>query len=390
MAGKAYLLKTSRVGLREWLERDAAPFAEMNSDPDVMRYFPRTLTTAETESFVGRIVAHFADTGFGLYAVDELASRAFIGFIGFQTATFESDFTPCIEIGWRLARRHWGKGYATEGAAGCLRWGFAELGLAEVCSFTARINAASISVMKKIGLRHRRDFKHPEIDPAHALADHVLYCITKKEYEPMAGIRTTPSSSGMPSGQPGPEASARIARTDRSREHLTAHTENRCIRCGTFMDLVDDHAARGRRLIEVHGPPMGYDQKHRSGLRHDLDDDLAVRAVGGSEVELDRPGGAFCRDAGRDSPVAPFVQRTASGLEGERRNLDAFHSGIHGGEVCGDCLKLSERLRGVYFAEALLKLAHRQTPVGGSVAQVLRGRVTVGVCSPARRQRMIL
>lgn len=172
----------------------------MNCDPEVMRYFPKVLTPPETEAFVQRIVAHFQERGFGLYAVDELSTATFIGFIGFQSATFQSEFTPCIEVGWRLARTFWGKGYATEGATACLRHGFTKLGLQEVCSFTAEVNLRSVRVMQKVGFKYRRDFHHPRLDPTHFLSTHVLYGLTRREYE----------TSGEPRSQAVAENSPRI------------------------------------------------------------------------------------------------------------------------------------------------------------------------------------
>ncbi|HUX21665.1 MAG TPA: GNAT family N-acetyltransferase [Spirochaetia bacterium] len=176
-----YHIETERLGLRLWRPTDSPLFAAMNSDPRVMAYFPRTLAREESLQFVERIEEHFRRHGFGLYAVDELASGSYIGFIGVQMATFEASFTPCLEIGWRLDHPYWGKGYATEGARACLRYGFRDLELKEVCSFTAEINLPSIAVMKKIGLRHRLNFLHPRVNPSDRLAPHVLYGIARAE-----------------------------------------------------------------------------------------------------------------------------------------------------------------------------------------------------------------
>lgn len=107
------------------------------------------------------------------------ATNEFIGFIGFHTATFESDFTPCIEIGWRLKKEAWGKGYATEGAKACLEYGFEELGFDEIYSFTADINEPSKQVMRKIGLKFLTEFDHPKVDPDSTLREHVLYYVQR-------------------------------------------------------------------------------------------------------------------------------------------------------------------------------------------------------------------
>ena len=178
----SYIIVTERLGLRTWLQKDTIPFAEMNSDPIVMRYFPKLLSQSETVNFLGEIERHFKEFGFGLFAVDELATGSFIGFIGLQTATFESDFTPCVEVGWRLHTGFWGRGYATEGASACLDQGFRRFGLEEICSFTSAVNARSVAVMKRIGLRYRKDFGHPRIDAKHELHRHVLYSLRRTEY----------------------------------------------------------------------------------------------------------------------------------------------------------------------------------------------------------------
>lgn len=168
-------LETSRLNLRDWLSADLEHFCKMNADPDVMNYFPRVLSSAETERFYQVILAEFKEYGFGLYAVEEKRTKEFIGFIGFHRATFESDFTPCIEIGWRLKKNAWGQGYATEGARACLEYGFKNLGFSEVVSFTAEINKPSVNVMKKIGMKPVKTFLHPRVDQDSPLKKHVLY-----------------------------------------------------------------------------------------------------------------------------------------------------------------------------------------------------------------------
>lgn len=194
-----YLLTTPRLGLRRWLPGDSGLFAAMNADPEVMRFFPRMLSRSETEVFIQRIEAHFDRHGYGLYAVEERETGRFIGFIGFQWARLETDFTPCIEIGWRLERTRWGMGYATEGARKCLRHGFETLGFQAVFSFTSSINRRSIAVMERIGLKYRKNFGHPGLPPDHALHDHVLYSITRMEFDCQVhdhqfGMQTIPNS----------------------------------------------------------------------------------------------------------------------------------------------------------------------------------------------------
>ncbi len=170
-----YVITSDRLGLRMWHSEDIRPFIEMNRDPEVMRYFPNVLTGVESENFFERIKKHFLEYGYRLYAVDEIIKQNFLGFIGFQWASFKSEFTPCIEIGWRILRKYWNKGYATEGAGACINYGFKVLRFDEIFSFTAEVNIRSIRVMQKIGLKYRKDFGHPALNPSHELFNHVLF-----------------------------------------------------------------------------------------------------------------------------------------------------------------------------------------------------------------------
>ena len=174
--------ETERLIFRDWQESDIVPFRAMNNDPRVMAFFPNTLSDTETDAFVGRIKDEFKTYGYGLYAAEEKESGAFIGFIGFHWAAFPSAFTPCIEIGWRLKCDAWGKGYATEGAKACLKYGFETLGFREVLSFTSKTNGRSESVMNKIGMRKRAEFDHPNLDDNSDLKAHVLYEITQTDW----------------------------------------------------------------------------------------------------------------------------------------------------------------------------------------------------------------
>src|SRR5690606_29831698 len=157
------VLETSRLILRDWQHSDLEPFCHLNADEEVMNFFPKALTTEQTMTLHQVIVTEFKEYGFGLYAVEVKETNEFIGFIGFHRATFDADFTPCVEIGWRLKKEAWGKGYATEGAKACLQYGFSNLGFNEVYSFTADINTPSKNVMKKIGLNFIKTFDHPKI-----------------------------------------------------------------------------------------------------------------------------------------------------------------------------------------------------------------------------------
>lgn len=171
--------ETERLRFRDWNDYDLIKLRQMNKDENVMRYFPSTMSDEETDIFYNNIQKEFKEYGYGLYAV-ESKSEGFIGFIGFHRATFEAEFTPCIEIGWRLISDAWGKGYATEGAKACLNYGFSKLNFDRVYSFTAKINLPSQNVMKKLGMEEMMGFNHPKVDKTSNLYRHVLYFITSK------------------------------------------------------------------------------------------------------------------------------------------------------------------------------------------------------------------
>jgi RimJ/RimL family protein N-acetyltransferase len=178
--------ETERLLLRPWRESDRAPFAAMNADAEVMRYFAAPLTEAASNALIDWNLEHFARHGFGLYAAEVLDKGDFAGFIGLTVPSFIAEFTPCVEIGWRLARRFWGRGLATEGAREVLRYALGDGGLPEVVSFTTESNAASRRVMEKLGMTHDRtdDFDHPRIPEGHPLRRHVLYRISGRKQAP--------------------------------------------------------------------------------------------------------------------------------------------------------------------------------------------------------------
>ena len=175
-----YLFESQRLGFRNWKESDIIPFAKMNSDLEVMQYFPLPLSRKETINLVNRNQSHFKKWDFGLWAVEEKESENFIGFIGLNYADFKSSFTPCFEIGWRLDSRFWGKGYASEGARLCIEKGFEEFNLKEIYSFTSVLNTKSENVVIKIGMKKVMEFEHPKLDKKNLLCKHVLYRISRK------------------------------------------------------------------------------------------------------------------------------------------------------------------------------------------------------------------
>ena len=170
-------LRTERLVLRDWRDSDLAPFAALNADPDVMQYFRGTLTRAESDAFAARIRANLQQDGWGLWAVEVIGGEPFIGFVGLARQTFEAHFTPAVEVGWRLAKAAWGRGYAPEAARAVIEFGFAELGLTEIVSITTAGNAKSRRVMQKIGMTYEPadDFEYPLLEEGHPLRPSVLY-----------------------------------------------------------------------------------------------------------------------------------------------------------------------------------------------------------------------
>jgi RimJ/RimL family protein N-acetyltransferase len=171
------VLETERLWLRHWREADEDPMCAINQDSEVMAYFPELQDRATTLRFFEKVRTHFAEHGYGLWAVEEKSSGEFIGFIGLMAVDFEAHFTPAVEIGWRLASSHWRRGLATEGASAVLRYAFTALDLDEIVSFTSVDNKASRRVMEKIGLQRgvADDFDHPQLPDGHVLRAHVLY-----------------------------------------------------------------------------------------------------------------------------------------------------------------------------------------------------------------------
>ncbi len=171
------IITTPRLGLRLWKPSDLAPFAAMNADSRVMEFYPGSLTREESDALASRIRASWAVHGFGLWALEIPGVADFAGFVGLSVPRFEAAFTPCVEIGWRLAAAHWGHGYATEGARAVLVYGFGRLGLTEIVSFTATQNLRSQAVMLRIGMVRcpELDFEHPVLSKGHRLSRHVFY-----------------------------------------------------------------------------------------------------------------------------------------------------------------------------------------------------------------------
>lgn len=183
MAVPAIEFGTPRLAFRAWQDRHRAPFAAMNADPEVMRYFPALLSADQTNAGVDIWCRQFADQGWSNWAVELRDTGEFIGFIGLSVPRRQLPFSPCVEIGWRLKRSAWGQGYATEGATECLRVGFDRLGLDEIVSFTTLANLPSIAVMKRIGMSDANaNFEHPAVPEGSPLRVHCLYKITRAQW----------------------------------------------------------------------------------------------------------------------------------------------------------------------------------------------------------------
>lgn len=179
--GQAPVLRTDRLLLRGWREDDLEPFRALNADPEVMEHFVAPLTGEQSDAFVLEgIVPGFAAWGYGLWAVEVVDGPRFIGFTGLSDPSFDAWFTPCTEVGWRLARPAWGHGYATEAARAAIAHAFDHAGLEEIVSFTAPANTRSIAVMERLGMTPGGEFEHPRVPAGHPLRRHLLYRLPRR------------------------------------------------------------------------------------------------------------------------------------------------------------------------------------------------------------------
>ncbi len=174
-------IETDRLILREWQDQDINAFVQINQDPLVLEFLPSALSKQEVIDWIKRINQHIHDHGFGLWAATLKSSGECIGYVGLNVPNFCAHFTPCVEIGWRLASNYWGYGYATEAAKAVLDVAFTQLKLKEIVAFTVSANKRSIRIMEKIGMQRNPadDFNHPRLPLDHPLSKHVLYRITK-------------------------------------------------------------------------------------------------------------------------------------------------------------------------------------------------------------------
>ena len=186
---KQSALEADRLILRQWRDEDCAPFARINADPRVMEFFPQILSREESDDMASRCHELIAQRGWGFWAVELKGYSDFIGIVGLNEPQDRLPCSPCIEIGWRLAYRHWGRGYATEAGNRALQFAFEELILNEVVAFTTLTNKRSREVMERLGMVNtNRDFDHPALVPNHSLSRHVLYSISRKGWRERAEI----------------------------------------------------------------------------------------------------------------------------------------------------------------------------------------------------------
>lgn len=185
-------VETLRLLLRGWREADRVPYARINADPKVMRHFPSTLTREQSDQMVDRMMAAWEANSFGLWAVERKDNGVFIGFVGLAAPSWQAPFTPCVEVGWRLAASSWGNGFAPEAAMAALEFGFDHVDLPndEIVSFTTTQNHNSQRVMQKIGMRldPAREFDHP-LTPGWVEQRHVLYCMERKHWHARSSSR---------------------------------------------------------------------------------------------------------------------------------------------------------------------------------------------------------
>jgi len=172
-------VRTDRLVLRRWQDADREPFAAMNADPEVMRHFPARLDRASSDAFVDRIEDLFGVQGYGLWALEVIATGAFIGFTGLHPMPDGVPGAGGVEVGWRLSRDAWHHGYATEAARAAVGVAFDGAGLPRLWSMTAVRNEPSQAVMRRLGMAPHARFDHPRLPPGHPLRPHVAYGLTR-------------------------------------------------------------------------------------------------------------------------------------------------------------------------------------------------------------------
>ena len=182
MNTEKYIFKSERLGFRNWKLEDLTEFAEINSDPHVMEHFPKPLSYKETKEFILRLQKHYSKWGYTYYATEIIETGELIGFIGLAYQTYKTEFTPAMDIGWRLKKTAWGKGYATEGAKKCLAYAFSNLNSKRIIAVCTVNNTKSENVMKKIGMTKKGEFNHPNLKDFPAYEKCIYYEFVKGEF----------------------------------------------------------------------------------------------------------------------------------------------------------------------------------------------------------------
>ena len=183
MANTVIELSTSRLTLRQWQDSDLQHFREINADPEVMRFYPKPLTALESDQMAEKIIQLIEQRGWGFWALELKSNQRFIGFTGLHIPEVNLSFCPCVEIGWRLSKAYWNRGYATEAASAVLKFGFHHLALEKIYSFASINNIRSRAVMERIGMENTHDnFEHPAIADGSHLKTHVLYQLKKSDW----------------------------------------------------------------------------------------------------------------------------------------------------------------------------------------------------------------
>lgn len=177
-------LEGPRLRLRPWRAEDRDPLAALNGDPEAMRHFPAPMTRAESDAWADRMEAHVNQHGWGFWVVEQRERPGLIGVVGLLTIPWEADFTPAVEIGWRIAPGFQRQGLAEEAARLSLKAGFGPIGLTEVVAFTVPGNAPSWLLMAKLGMRPTGTFEHPRLPEGHPLRTHLLYRIRRQDWFP--------------------------------------------------------------------------------------------------------------------------------------------------------------------------------------------------------------
>jgi len=180
---RAVELETRRLLLRQWRDSDREPFALLNADPEVMRFFASTQTREQSDRSIAVWAQELEERGWSNWAVEQSCDGQFVGFVGLTVPRRQLPFMPCVEVGYRLAKPHWGKGLATEAGREVLRFGFEVLGLREIVSFTSRLNLPSQAVMQRLGMTNaNEDFEHPALPEGSPLRPHVLYRLSRQQW----------------------------------------------------------------------------------------------------------------------------------------------------------------------------------------------------------------